>query len=179
MKLKKIGLLALLALPPFFLCAVPSAQTIAVGSGSGMRGGAVSVPVSLAGSADYTAALVRVQYDPAILESASAVAGPLASAGHVIDYHSPAAGRLNVTVYADSGMPAFTAQSGTLLTLNFRIKRSATPGDSAITFATSGTPGLPSSDLTDTTGAVANPTATPGSVSVGGTAARESWMLYR
>jgi len=177
MKRRNREMLAALAIL-FATCAPSAAQTIAVGTGCGPRGGTVEVPVTLSGQGEYTAVLVRLEYDPAVLTSPSVAAGPLLSAGHALDFHSPEPGRLNVAVYPNVGMPAFAAQSGTLFTLRFHVRPTAPGGESAIGFTTKGTPSLPASDLTDTTGAVAAHTTQEGKVLVGGTAARSSWMLY-
>jgi hypothetical protein len=162
----------------FALGAAAGAQTIAVGNGWGVQGGAASVPVTLIASADYTAVLGRFEYDATALTSPSAAAGPLLGAGHVLDFHSPQPGRLNVAVYPDSGMPAFAAQTGTLFTLSFDIPRNARLGQSAIRFTTAGTPALPASDLTNTAGGVAPHQKRPGSVTIYGAAGVRPWMLY-
>jgi hypothetical protein len=155
-----------------------TAQTIAVGNSLGVQGGATTVPVTLIAAADYTAVLARFEYDATALTSPSATAGPLLAAGHALDFHSPEPGRVNVAVYADSGMPAFTAQTGTLFTLSFDILPTARLGQSAIRFTTAGTPALPASDLTDTAGGVAPHQKRPGSVTIYGAAGVRPWMLY-
>ena len=160
------------------LCSVASAQTIRIGAAAGIRGQTVSVPVTLTATTSHTAALVRVQYNAAALENVSAAPGALLSPGHALDSNAPAAGRFDVALYAPSGMPSFTAKSGTLLNLTFRIKATAFQGTYPITFTTVGTPALPSADLVGITGAAVTPTAITGSVRVGGTAAEKSWRLY-
>jgi len=154
------------------------AQTIAVGNGWGVQGETASVPVTLTASADYTAVLARLEYDATALVNPSAAGGPLLAAAHALDFHSPQPGRVNVAVYPDSGMPAFTAQTGVLFTLSFDILPTARLGQSAIGFTTAGTPALPTSDLTDTTGAVALHQTRPGWVLVRGATTVRPWMLY-
>jgi len=165
-----------LALPA--LCAAASAATLAVGTASAGPGQAVSIPVTLTAGVDCTSALLRVEYDPAVLESPSAAPGPLVSQSHALDSFCPAAGRLNVCVYSFSGAPAFAAQTGVLCYLTFTVKAGAPAGPSNITITTQGAPALPASGLVDTTGAAVAHTATPGSVEIKGTTGANFWRLY-
>ena len=177
MKMHKTSSLAVVALLSF-MCPVASAQTVRIGTASGVRGQTVSVPVTLTATTSHTAALVRVQYNAAVLESPSLTAGALLSKSHMPDSYAAAAGRFNVAAYASSGMPSFKAKSGTLFTLIFRIKTTAPIGPSPIIFTAVGAPGLPSSDLVGVAGNVVSPSAIAGSVTVGATAAQDSWLLY-
>jgi hypothetical protein len=138
----------------------------------------VEVEVELLAPTTMTAALLRVQYDPAMLENPSAMPGPLLSTSHVMDFHAPASGRFNVAVYPLTGLARFTAVRGVLFTLLFDVRRDAPPGISPVRITSVGTPALPGSNLTDSSGAVVAHTMLNGSVTVGGTAARASWMLY-
>jgi hypothetical protein len=162
----------------FAFCAPLSAQSIRIGAVSGKQGQSVSVPVTLTATTTHTAALVRVQYNSAVLENVRVTSGPLLSTNHVLDSYAPAAGRFNVAAYAPSGMPSFTAKSGTLFNLTFRIRPTAPAGTSAITFTTVGTPALPSADLVGITGGVVTPTATAGSVTVGLAGVTQPWPAY-
>jgi hypothetical protein len=154
------------------------AQALRIGTASGKQGEAVSVPVTLTGSTSLTAALVRVQYNSATLEVPAVTSGPLLSANHALDFCAPAAGRFNVAAYAPSGMPSFTAKSGTLFNLIFKIRPTAPAGTSAITFTTVGTPALPSADLVGITGGVVTPTVTAGSVIIGESGVSGPWTAY-
>jgi len=158
--------------------ATASAQTVRIGTASGVRGQTVSVPVTLTAPTSHTAALVRVQYNTVALENVRATSGTLLSQIHTLDYYAPAAGRFDVAAYPPSGMPSFRAKSGTLFILNFRIKPTAPSGVSPITFTTVGTPALPSADLVGITGAAVSPSAIAGSVRVVATAADDVWVFY-
>lgn len=154
------------------------AQTIRIGAVSGIKGQTVSVPVTLTSVSSHTAALVRVQYNTAVLENVAAMSGPLMSNGHALDSYSPAAGRFDVAVYAPLGMPSFKAKTGTVFNLSFRVKSNAPSGVSPITFTTIGTPSLPAADLVGVTGAAVSPSTVAGSVRVLATAADKTWQLY-
>ena len=160
------------------LCSTASAQTIRIGAVSGKQGQTMSVPVTLTGSSSYTAALVRVQYNTAVLENVGVAAGALLSPVHVIESNAPAAGRFDVAVYAPAGMPSFKAKTGTLFSLTFRIKSNAPLGVSPITFTTAGTPSLPSADLVSVSGAAVSPSTVAGSVTVGAAAVGTPWTVY-
>lgn len=162
----------------FGFCADLPAQTIRIGTTSGRQGQTISLPVTLTATSSHTAALVRVQYDTAVLENVGVAAGALLSTGHAVESNAPAAGRFNIAAYAPSGMPSFTAKSGTLFNLTFRIRPTAPAGTSAITFTTVGTPALPSADLVGITGGVVTPTATAGSVTVGLAGVTQPWPAY-
>jgi hypothetical protein len=163
----------------FAVCRGGFTQTIAVGTVSRDRGATVTVPVTLTASTSHTAVLVRLNYNSSILGSPSVARGPLLSPSHTLASFSPAPGRFNVAVYADSGMPSFTAKSGALFTLSFYVKPTAPYGVSPITFTTVGTPALPASDLTDILCCVAAHTTQAGSVSVGAAGVTGPWLLYR
>ena len=177
MKIKRLTIAAT-AFSFFFVCSGARAQTIRIGAVSGIRGQSVSVPVTLTATTSHTAGLVRVQYNAAVLENVRVTSGPLISASHALDFYAPAAGRFDVAAYAQSGMPSLKAKSGTLFFLSFRIKPTAPSGLSRITFTTVGTPAMLSADLVGITGAAITPAAIPGSVTVGGAAVDESWLLY-
>ena len=108
------------------------AQTIAIGATTGQPGQTVTIPVALSASTDLTAALLRLDYDPAILESPSVVAGGLLTETHDLDTYAPETGRLNVAIFGLAGAPPLTAQTGTLLDLTFTIKPTATNGQHQI-----------------------------------------------
>jgi hypothetical protein len=177
MKRKYVGSIFLAAMACCIALDLP-AQTLRIGAVAGERGKTVSVPVTLTATTSHTAALVRVQYNTAVLENVAATAGPLMSSGHALDSYAPAAGRFDVAVYAPSGKPSFKAKSGTLFNLTFRVKSNAPSGVWPITFTTVGTPSLPSADLVGVTGAAVTPTATAGSVQVVATDASPVWSLY-
>jgi len=160
------------------ICTMASAQTIRIGAVAGVQGETVSVPVTLTATASHTAALVRVQYNTAVLENVEVAAGVLLSTRHAIEFNAPAAGRFDVAVYAPSGLPSFTAKTGTLCNLTFRVKTDAPLGVSPIIFTTIGTPSLSSADLVGISGAAVTPSAIAGSITVGATAADSSWSLY-
>jgi len=155
-----------------------SAQTVRIGTASGVQGQTVAVPVTLTATTSHTAALVRVQYDTAVLENVAVTSGALLSPLHTLDSYAPASGRFDMAVYAPSGMPSFKAKTGTLFNLTFRVKSNAPFGVSPITFTTIGTPSLPSADLVGITGAAVTPSIVAGSVTVGPSAADGSWPLY-
>ena len=154
-----------------------AAQTISIADTQGRRGGTVPVAVRLSAPTAMTAALLRVEYDPTVLENPAVMPGPMLWPNHAIDSHAPVAGRFNVAVYPTTRMPGFAALQGTLFTLLFDVKIDAPLGASPVKVTTAGTPGLPASDLTDTAGAVVAHTTTDGSVRLS-LAARGSWMLY-
>jgi hypothetical protein len=163
------------------LCgAVQTVQTIAIGNVSGPQGSTITVPVTLSVSADCTAALVRLRYDSTPFDSVSVSPGPLLSASHTLDSFSPATGRMNVCVYSPMGAPAFTAKTGVLFNLIFKIEGNAKLGNSAIYLTTVGTPALPNSNLVDTSGTLVTHAVASGSVTVQRLlGVGQSWMLYR
>ena len=123
------------------------AQTLTIGTDSGLAGDPVSIPVTLSAAEAHSAALVRIEYATDVLENPVASAGALLSATHVLDSYAPEAGYFNAIVYSPTGTPAFTAASGTLLSVAFSIKSTAPAGLSSIKFTASGTPALAASDL--------------------------------
>lgn len=178
MKLKHTSILVIITV----LSVISStlwAQTIDIGTDTGTPGNSVAVPVMLDAYTYMMAALVRIEYDPMVLENPSVTAGLLLTENHTYDYYTPEVGRLNVVAYPKSGVPVFAAKAGTLFFLNFDIKVGAPPGESSITFTNKGTPDLPSSDLTHAKGTVFSHTTNPGSVMVGPTRTNDSWTLYR
>ena len=180
--LLSVSLLSMLCL--VFLCSVLScpafAQEIDIGDASGNPGETVLAPVSLTASSDMTAAFIRVSYDATVLENLSAAAGALLSSGHLLDFHSPQAGQLNVMVCPSTGAPAFTAQSGVLFYLQFDIKKAAAPGDYSLTYTTAGAPAIPTTNLVNTAGALITHATSPGKVTVMNrfTNANANWTLY-
>jgi hypothetical protein len=179
MKLRNVRLIGTVAL--FFSAfgaAVSAQTTLRIGTASGKQGQSVVVQVTLTATTSHTAALVRVQYNAAVLELPAVTSGPLLSRNHALDCNSPTAGRFNVAAYAPSAMPSFTAKSGTLFNLTFKIKPTAPAGVSPIAFTTIGTPALPSADLVGITGGVVTPTATAGSVTVGVAGVGGPWTVY-
>ena len=112
---------------------------------------------------------MRLEYDPAVLESPGAHRGPLLHDTHVVEAHSPKAGELNVVVDAPSGPAAFKAATGTVFYLTLRVKSTASPGTvTPITFSSdiAGSPGLPASSLSDTVGNSISHSRSGGSVTV-------------
>ena len=173
-----VSLLCVALLCPAFVGSVLG-EGIDIGDAWEKPGRAISVPVTLTAPSNMTAAFIRVNYDATVLENPSAAAGVLLSSGHVLDFHSPAPGRLNVIVCSSSGAPAFTARSGVLFYLRFDIKEDAPAGVYPLTFTTSGAPALPASNLVNTAGALVAHTQSPGKVTVDRFAnARPDWMLY-
>lgn len=160
------------------LCAQAPAQKITIAKTWAERGQIVAVDVTLSAPTTMTAALLRLEFDPAMLNNPSAMQGPLVSTSHIIDSHAHATGRVNVGVYPATGARGFTALRGTLFTLFFDVRTTAPARVSPVRVTTVGTPGLPGSNLTNLSGAVVAHTLSNGSVGVGGTAARASWMLY-
>ena len=157
-----------------------SAQTIFnVGEGAAKPGEPVKVPVELSAQTDCTSALVRIEYDAVVLESPLALIGDLVGSDHVLDVYSPEAGRLNIAIYSPSGTEPFAAQTGILFNLVFDIKADAQPGTVPISVANTGSPDLPSMDLTAVDGSTLSPTSTPGSVTVlAKNSTRAYWLLY-
>ena len=154
------------------------AQVVQIGAASGFPGATVQVPVTLAGAADASAALVRLDYDPFALALPSVLPGELLSPAHAIDAHAPEPGRFNVAVYAADGAPPLAGPSGTLLILVFLISSDAAPGDTPITL-TAATPALPTSDLIAATGARLGHAVEAGHVTVLSEAGlRSDWLLY-
>ncbi len=160
-------------------CSMASAQSLRIGGVVAQRGKTVVLPVTLTAATSHTAALLRVQYNTAVLENAGATTGPLMTSGHALDSHAPALGRFDVAVYAPSGMLSFKAKTGVVFHLTFRVKANAPSGECPITFTTVGTPALPAADLVGITGAAVSPVTYSGSVRIVATEADPAWILYR
>ncbi|MBN1515386.1 hypothetical protein JXA32_02340 [Candidatus Sumerlaeota bacterium] len=96
---------------------------ITIGKQDGLRGKTVTLPVELSGTKDFTAALLRFQFDAAAFENPRVVPGKLMTSSHLADFHAPAPGRLNAALYPPKGAPVFNAQNGVLCYLSLDVKQ--------------------------------------------------------
>jgi hypothetical protein len=160
------------------LPAMVQAQTmISVGDCRTAPGTTVTVPVDVIAQSPLAALNVRLRFDPALLSLAGVSGGALLSPSHEVHYSTPADGKVNIVVYAPAGAAPFTASSGTAVVLTFAPGPRAGIGNvTEIRFDVGTTPRLPSSDLSDLTGASVPHTADAGLV-VFITTAR-NWPLY-
>ena len=175
--------LRIFALVFFALAVVESAfaaPAVVIGTDGGRPGESVSLPVNLTATMNCTALLLRLQFDSTRLKNPSVTAGDLISSGHSMECFSPAPGRVNIAIYATPGAPAFTALSGLLFNLTFRVKAGATPGDAQVKLTNAGTVTRPNANLIKTTGGTAGITVTAGKVTVEAEAeANKSWRQYQ
>ncbi|GAB4325664.1 MAG: hypothetical protein Kow0059_21820 [Candidatus Sumerlaeia bacterium] len=151
---------ALLGLLSFAVLTTTSlAQTITVGTVSGLPGETVQVPVDI-DSAAGAGVNFSLTYDGGKLTNFSATKGSLATANHIADSHSPVAGTGNAIVYPNPVVD-FAAGGGSLAIVSLQISDTANGGESyPLTVA----------DLTlaDNQGAVIPTTNVNGAVNVGG-----------
>ena len=175
----------------WFAAATGHAQSVVIGSGYGLAGETVNVSVTVNGATSVTAALLRLEFDPATLEIPMAIPGPLLTPQHSIDAHSPAPGRINIAIYASGvaagagdggggGAPALAAASGVMCLLSLTIRPDAAPGFYPIvpTAETGATP-FPS-QLISTAGEIIPHGMETGGVLVGAVSrSAGSWVLYR
>jgi len=153
----------------FIVLAMPSGHAVSIGFGSveGRIANTVMVPVSITSDGGVGGINLRITYDPAILTLPSVQAGPLMTASHVAESHSPTPGQLNVLAYAPNTPAAFSANSGQVLYLVFEVDAGVTPGvvtQLNLTGSIGGTPSIPSSGLSALGGSAIGHTASGGSV---------------
>ncbi len=134
------------------------------------------VPITIENGTNLTAVLIRLEYDPAVLEYPLGTLGELASSDHVVSVHEPTPGRLNIAVYPARGVEPFISGNGTVASLGFRVNPAAPPGLSPITITTVGTPNLPASSVVDTSGNNVTHNITNGGVNVGAVACADDWV---
>lgn len=157
-----------------------AAQTLTIGTASAQPGETVSIPLTLSATVNCTAALLRIQYDATKLENATVEAGALLGPNHVMETHTPVAGRLNIAIFPRAGAPAFTAQAGELAVLTFKIKTDAPAGEALIKIASKGMPELPAANLIKTNSLAASLSVQTGKVVVVPVASvKKSWTDYR
>ncbi len=143
-----------------------AAQTLAIGSDSARPGHTVSIPVTYTATVNCTAALLRIEYDSTRLENATVEAGELVGADHIMESSAPEAGRINIAVFPRDGAPAFTAQSGVMVVLHFKIKDGTPAGEIPVKFTSVGTPNLPSANVIKVNGVAAGLLTVAGKVAV-------------
>lgn len=126
------------------------AAQVLLGSGAGAPGGSVEIAVSAAADMDLAGINIRIEYDPAVFTSPAVIRdGTLLHTAHLMDSHSPQAGRFNVVAYAPAGAPSFAARSGKAFSVVLQIRPDAPKGAYPITFTTAGPAFLASSGLSD------------------------------
>jgi hypothetical protein len=113
-----------------------------------------------------TAFLLRLSYDPAVLDTPTATPGDILGPDHPLEFCSPQPGRINVIVTGIPGTSPFVAPSGVVCSLAFTVKPATAADGSTITLTTAGLPALPASCLQNDSGTSVTHTVTPGRVTV-------------
>jgi len=158
-----------------------SAATLDIRDGIGHRTGDVWIPVELSADSDVAGVNMRIEFDPDILAFDTVLPQrPPIGSEHLVLWHSPNPGELNVAAYAPDAPSALRERSATLLILIFHIKDDV-PDDvtsTNITFAPglAGSPSLPGSGMSDSAGNSISHSATGGSVQI--ETASETWNEY-
>ncbi|MBX3728222.1 MAG: hypothetical protein KF858_03480 [Candidatus Sumerlaeia bacterium] len=167
-------ILAVLLFP--LLVTTVGGQSLAIGAATSRPGDTVSVEVTLDVPLDCAGVLLRLEFDPSILEHPVVERGDILTSGHLIDFFSPAEGRLNVFVAGLSRLESLTARTGVVVRLGFRIRQGTTASFSDISPTQSGLPELPSSNLLDSSGSSIVHTVSPGRIIVDHSLS-DLWML--
>jgi uncharacterized repeat protein (TIGR01451 family) len=122
------ALLLLFVSIPFNLMAQPD---LLIGSGSGLPGDTLQIPVNLTADGTVVGLQLDLQYDAGLLSPGSAVGGSALS-GHSFATSIPSQGIYRVVIYS---VASATLGSGTLVTVPFAIETTALPGSTNLTMA--------------------------------------------
>jgi hypothetical protein len=127
--------------------------TISLGYAAAGPGNSVKIEVHVSSEVDLAGVNVRLEYDPAVFSSATVTTeGTLIGAGHIMQFYSPAPGRINAVAWAPAGTQPFGARSGVVFTVILQIDPSAAKGTYPISFTGAGPVILASSGLSDANG---------------------------
>lgn len=161
------------------ICDPLFAQNVAIGQASASPGETVALPIMIDGTANTCAGLLlRLNYDPEVLEAPTAFKGAILADAHVLDVYSPIPGRINLFIAGLLNSEPFTAQSGIVASLQFTIKADAANDYSDVTLTAIGTPGMPALSLVDTSGDYVEQTFTPGRITIKSELHDAIWEIY-
>ena len=174
------ALAAMILIATLALAAGPApAQTITIGQATARVGQTTAtLPITIDLPAAAAGLLLRLQYNPAVLDAPTVEAGDIVAPGHTVDLFSPEPGRVNVFIGGLSAVLPFTAQSGVAARLRFPIQPYLGASFSDVTLTASGAPALPASGLVSASGANVAHTVTAGRVTVKRAADADTWTLY-
>jgi len=174
------ALAAMILIATLALAAGPApAQTITIGQATARVGQTTAtLPITIDLPAAAAGLLLRLQYNPAVLDAPTVEAGDIVAPGHTVDLFSPEPGRVNVFIGGLSAVLPFTAQSGVAARLRFPIQPYLGASFSDVTLTASGAPALPASGLVSASGANIAHTVTAGRVTVKRAADADTWTLY-
>jgi len=174
------ALAAMILIATLALAAGPApAQTITIGQTTARVGQTTAtLPITVDLPAAAAGLLLRLQYNPAVLDAPTVEAGDIVAPGHTVDLFSPEPGRVNVFIGGLSAVLPFTAQSGVAARLRFPIQPYLGASFSDVTLTASGAPALPASGLVSASGANIAHTVTAGRVTVKRAADADTWTLY-
>jgi len=174
------ALAAMILIATLALAAGPApAQTITIGQVTARVGQTTAtLPITVDLPAAAAGLLLRLQYNPAVLDAPTVEAGDIVAPGHTVDLFSPEPGRVNLFIGGLSAALPFTAQSGVVARLRFPIEPYLGASFSDVTLTASGAPALPASGLVSASGANIAHTVTAGRVTVKRAADADTWMLY-
>ncbi len=130
-----------------------NAAMISLGSAVGKPGDSVTLTVDVSADTDLAGVNIRISYDTNIFTSPSILRnGDILEATHVLDFHSPETGRLDVVAYAPAGTPVFKARTGQAFSIVLQIQPTASTGVYPLSFSQAGPVFLASSGLSDAGG---------------------------
>jgi hypothetical protein len=111
-----------------FSSTVWAQPNLQIGSGSGVPGGAVSVPVTFTNSGSVAALQFDLQYNSANLTAGSLTSGAALSP-HVLYSSAPSSGALRVVIIPPVVSPLPATNTGILVNIPLTISASANPGN--------------------------------------------------
>ena len=162
------------------LAVAAPAQTVTLGQASAAKGETADVEITIDAPDLAAAVLLRLEFDPEVLEAPQVLAGPLMEAGHTLDTYSPEPGRFNIFIGDLTDNSPFTAQSGVVAIIRFTVKADAQAEYSDVTLTSGGTPTQPVSGLLSESGFYYyDHTVTGGRVLVGQVTGAEGWEEYK
>ncbi len=165
--MKTLTMKTALVLCGILLVGTAYSAVISLGYAAAGPGDSVKIEVNVSSEVDLAGVNVRLEYDPTVFSSATVSGeGTLIGAGHMMQFHSPAPGRLNAVAWAPSGTSPFEARSGVVFTVILQIDPSAAKGTYPISFTAAGPVILASSGFSDANGNSIAHTVEPGSATV-------------
>jgi hypothetical protein len=126
--MKKVVMVGLIWTVMVFSTAVWAQPNLQIGSGSGVPGGAVSVPVTFTNSGSVAALQFDLQYNSANLTAGSLTSGAALSP-HVLYSSAPSSGALRVVIIPPVVSPLPATNTGILVNIPLTISASANPGN--------------------------------------------------
>lgn len=166
-----------LALAALLTSSATWAQTVTVGQALARAGDTVQVPISVQHTTATAGLLLRLDYDPAVLEAPSAEPGESIGASQTVDAHSPEPGRVNLFIASLTNIDSFASAEGTVAYLTFYVKTNPAADYSDLTLA-SVSSGLSPSTMLDSSGNNIAHTVKEGRVFLPEAAGTTNWMLY-